>query len=190
MLLLWTEAWNFTELVVLCRVCLNTDIFLYLEHQRLSEWLTSTTLLVAVTCSRSIAHFCVSLLESQNVLHCLFNWAFCCFYLHAVIWQWRLPAGLLWAAQIHPAQWVGGGAAVLRRPGEQQAAQVSVFVGSHADPSVCDEAGVETRHYCLHVFPQHAFKHWLVVLWWFHTLNVSVCCGAIYSLFYKGPQQT
>lgn len=44
----------------------------------------------------------------------------------AVIWQWWFSAGLLRAAQIHPAQRVGCGVAVLCRPGEQQPAQVSV----------------------------------------------------------------
>lgn len=40
------------------------------------------------------------------------------------LWQRRFPARLLGAPQIHQAKWVGCRAAVLRRSGEQQAAQV------------------------------------------------------------------
>lgn len=50
------------------------------------------------------------------------------YFLSAVVRQRRFSAGFLRAAQIHPAERVSCGAAVLRGPGEQQAAQVSVFV--------------------------------------------------------------
>lgn len=50
----------------------------------------------------------------------------------AVIWQWWFSAGLLRAAQIHPAQRVSCGVAVLCRPGEQQPAPVSVSASLHA----------------------------------------------------------
>ena len=54
-----------------------------------------------------------------------FNWAsLVSVHVSAVLWQRWFSAGLLRAPQVHPAQRLGRGDAVVRRPGEQQAAQV------------------------------------------------------------------
>lgn len=49
-------------------------------------------------------------------------------HVSAEVWQRRFSDGLLRAPQIHPAERVSGRAAVLRRPGEQQPAQVGLCI--------------------------------------------------------------
>lgn len=97
-------------------------------------------------------------------------------HVSAVVRQRWFSAGLLRAAQIHPAERLSGGAAVLRRPGEQQAAQVSVFVCHFAclrerEPS---QDGGEKR-LLLAFFPSNS-EHFL--LWeCLHTqIHICVLC--------------
>lgn len=54
----------------------------------------------------------------------------------AGVWQRRFSAGLLGAPQVHPAERVSGRAAVLRRPGEQQPAQVGLSICMSTGPNV------------------------------------------------------
>lgn len=72
-------------------------------------------------------------------------------HVSADVWQWWFSTRLVRAPQIHPAKWVGCGVADLRRPGEQQAAQVSELLDFYT--------------YLRCYFKMHCVSHWTLWQW-------------------------
>lgn len=89
----------------------------------------------------------------------------------AVIWQWWFSAGLLRAAQIHPAQRVSCGVAVLCRQGEQQPAPVSVSASLHAYEKVWKWKRWESLQ--IFIFPMVLFVRRKSYLWLQHYFKTS-----------------
>lgn len=114
--------------------------------------------------------------------------SFCVFL---VVWQWWFPAGLCRAPQIHPTQWFCRWVAVLCRPGEQQVAQVGLFVCGFSCLDECIEVreGKETVTVCITFFQY--FNPNYVNIFICRSVctytTISVGCSAILTHAVSGP---